>query len=151
MENNQKFNLVIVAVVVVAIVAGAYFIFMKNGKDVLNSDIFPTLSPSLSSSPSPTVSVIESAKPSSSPTASPTTTVSASVKSFTVLGSLFKFSLGEIRVKKGDTVKITFKNTEGMHNWKIDEFNAGTEVLEAGQEETIQFVAYRTGRFEYYC
>ncbi len=54
-------------------------------------------------------------------------------------------------VKKGDTVKITFKNSGGMHDWKIDEFSAGTKVLQVGQQETIQFVADKAGTFEYYC
>jgi plastocyanin len=73
------------------------------------------------------------------------------VKSFTVEGSQFKFSLNEIKVKRGDTVRITFKNVEGRHDWKLDEFNAATQILAAGQEETIEFTATETGTFEYYC
>lgn len=78
-------------------------------------------------------------------------TPAVNTKSFTVLGSDFKFSLSEIKVKKGDTVKINFKNIAGTHDWRIDAFNAGTRVLAAGQEETIEFAASKTGRFEYYC
>lgn len=59
--------------------------------------------------------------------------------------------MSEIRVKKGDTVKIVFQNQVGMHDWRVDEFNAGTKVIQAGQQDTVQFVADRTGRFEYYC
>ncbi len=76
---------------------------------------------------------------------------SVNVKSFAVLGSPFKFSLSEIKVKKGDTVRIIFRNMEGTHDWKIDEFNVATKVLSVGQEETIEFIAGKTGRFEYYC
>src|SRR3989338_224730 len=50
------------------------------------------------------------------------------VKEFTVEGSNFKFSLSEMKVKKGDTVKITFKNSGGMHDFKLDEFNVATKV-----------------------
>ncbi len=63
----------------------------------------------------------------------------------------FSFSQKEIRVKKGDTVKIQFTNKEGFHDWVIDEFNARTKQLQAGQTETIEFVADKTGTFEYYC
>ena len=59
--------------------------------------------------------------------------------------------MNEIKVKKGDTVRIVIKNEEGVHDWKVDEFNAQTEKLQAGQTETIEFVADKTGVFEYYC
>lgn len=73
------------------------------------------------------------------------------VKKFAVTGSSFKFSLSEIRVKKGDTVKILFTNTEGFHDWVIDEFNARTPQIAVGKTETVTFVADQTGTFEYYC
>ena len=73
------------------------------------------------------------------------------VKSFSVEGSSFSFSLKEMRVKKGDTVKIVFTNKEGFHDWVIDEFSARTKQIKAGASETVQFVADKTGTFEYYC
>ncbi len=79
------------------------------------------------------------------------TETKGAVKEFTVIGSNFKFSLNEIRVKKGDMVKITFKNEEGSHDWVIDEFNAKTKRLQVGEQETIEFVANKVGTFEYYC
>lgn len=76
----------------------------------------------------------------------------AGTKTFAVTGtSDFKFSVGEMRVKKGDRVTIVFTNAGGMHDWKVDEFNAATKVLKAGEVETISFVASKTGSFEYYC
>ncbi|MBI4159874.1 cupredoxin domain-containing protein [Candidatus Wolfebacteria bacterium] len=82
---------------------------------------------------------------------SPAPSPSPSMREFTVVGTNFKFSLSEIKVKKGDTVKVTFKNNEGRHNWEVDEFDAETKILAAGAEETIEFVADTAGRFEYYC
>ncbi len=73
------------------------------------------------------------------------------VKEFTVEGSNFKFSVAEMRVKKGDAVKVVFKNVEGFHDWVIDEFNTKTKQLKAGEQETIEFVADKLGTFEYYC
>lgn len=72
-------------------------------------------------------------------------------KEFSVVGTPFKFSVSEMRVKEGDMVRIAFRNDAGMHDWKIDEFNAATKVLQAGQSETIEFVANKKGTFEYYC
>ncbi len=73
------------------------------------------------------------------------------VKTFNVSGKPYSFTPSEIRVKKGDTVRIVFTNQQGTHNWVIDEFNARTNILQAGQSETIDFLADKTGSFEYYC
>ena len=73
------------------------------------------------------------------------------VKEFTVDGSNFAFSPKEIKVSKGDTVKITFKDIDGMHNLVIDGYNVKTNIIKGGSEDTITFVADKTGQFEYYC
>ncbi|PIR96730.1 MAG: hypothetical protein COT91_05100 [Candidatus Doudnabacteria bacterium CG10_big_fil_rev_8_21_14_0_10_41_10] len=73
------------------------------------------------------------------------------IKEFAVTGIPFEFSLSEIRVNKGDTVRIAFTNGQGTHDWVIDEFNARTNILQTEQTETIEFVADQTGEFEYYC
>lgn len=75
----------------------------------------------------------------------------APVKQFTVSGQNFSFTPSTLTVKKGDKVKITFKNVNGMHNLKIDEFNVGTQTIQGGAQETIEFVADKTGSFQYYC
>lgn len=73
------------------------------------------------------------------------------VRTFVVVGNNYSFSLTEIKVKIGDRVRIVFQNVEGFHDWKLDEFNAATKQIEAGQEETIEFTPDMTGTFEYYC
>ncbi|MCA9371566.1 cupredoxin domain-containing protein [Candidatus Woesebacteria bacterium] len=74
------------------------------------------------------------------------------VKTFEITGQNFSFDPAEITVNKGDTVKIVFKSVEGNHNFVLDEFdNAKTDILGAGESETIEFVADRVGTFEYYC
>jgi len=75
----------------------------------------------------------------------------ANVKTFTVNGNNFSFAPSTMTVNKGDTVKIIFKNTGGTHDLVIDEFNAATPKISGGQEATIQFVADKSGTFEYYC
>jgi nitrosocyanin len=72
-------------------------------------------------------------------------------KAFTVEGSSFKFVPNVMTVKKGDTVQITFKNLEGFHDWRLDEFNAKTKTIKAGETDTVSFVADKAGTFEYYC
>ncbi|MEK7138258.1 MAG: cupredoxin domain-containing protein [Patescibacteria group bacterium] len=123
--------------------------------------------PNVTNSPSPTVSstpsvllsptsmaspiVSATTKPYVSPSPITTPTVISNVKTFTVVGRPFSFTPSEITVNKGDTVKIIFQNSSGNHDWRLDEFNARTNVISGGESETIQFVADKMGTFEYYC
>lgn len=66
-------------------------------------------------------------------------------------GKNFEFSKTEIRVKKGQRVKIVFTSEQGTHDWAVDEFNAATKTVNAGQTSEIEFVASQAGEFEYYC
>jgi plastocyanin len=73
------------------------------------------------------------------------------VKEFTVTGGNFEFTPATMEVKKGDTVRITFVNVEGFHDFVIDEFDVATKQIQGGAEEVVEFVADETGSFEYYC
>lgn len=73
------------------------------------------------------------------------------VKEFTVTGSSYLFDPATITVNKGDKVKITFKNSGGMHDWKIDELGIATKKIKTGEEEILEFTADKAGTFEYYC
>lgn len=72
-------------------------------------------------------------------------------KEFIVTGENYSFMPGTITVKKGDKVKITFKNIDGFHDFKLDEFGVATKKISSGQEEVVTFVADKAGTFEYYC
>ena len=71
--------------------------------------------------------------------------------SFTVTGSNYAMSPKTLSVKKGDTVKITFTNAGGMHDFVIDEFSVRTNRIQGGASQTVTFVADKTGSFQYYC
>lgn len=73
------------------------------------------------------------------------------VKAINIVGNNFSFDVSEIRVKKGEKIKIVFNNKEGFHDWVIDEFNVRTSKLQSGQTAEVEFVADKTGSFEYYC
>lgn len=85
------------------------------------------------------------------PSATSTTEPTVSEKTFTVKGSNFTFSPLEIRVKRGDQVKVVFVNEEGFHDWVLDEFNARTPQIGAGATAEVRFTADKVGTFEYYC
>jgi plastocyanin len=93
--------------------------------------------------------------PSSTEVVPSTTTVSApetqATKSFTVNGSNYAFAPTSLTVNKGDKVSITFVNTGGLHDFKIDEFNVATRQLNGNEKQTVTFTADKVGSFEYYC
>lgn len=140
MQNNNQGSSKVAVSVIAAVVVVIIAIMLMSDR---NSDVVqdPTVTPSVSASATPTAVVSPSAS------ASP----AVSVKTFNVSGKPFSFSPAEMKVKKGDTVKIIFKNEQGMHDLVVDGYNARTKVLQVGQSETIQFVADKTGTFEYYC
>ena len=63
----------------------------------------------------------------------------------------FTFGKDEIRVKKGDTVKVTINNSQGTHDFVIDEFGVSSGIIPTGSSKTVEFVADKAGSFEYYC
>lgn len=72
-------------------------------------------------------------------------------RTFTITGQDFSYSPNEIRVKQGDTVKISFKNAGGFHDFVLDEFGVKTDSIASGATANVEFVADKTGTFEYYC
>ena len=72
-------------------------------------------------------------------------------KTFNVTGQNFSFFPSEIRVKKGDTVKINFESAGGFHDWFLTGYNVFTTQVNTGGTASVEFVADKTGTFEYFC
>lgn len=90
-------------------------------------------------------------EPSSSSSSSTSENAQSNIKTFTVTGKNFSYNPKEIKVNKGDTVKIIFKDTDGHHNLVIDGYNAQTQTIDTDNESTVEFVADKTGTFDFYC
>ena len=73
------------------------------------------------------------------------------VQTFQVSGVNYSFDPEEIRVSEGDTVTIELTSDEGFHDWVVDEFDAATERVNAGETTSVTFVADQAGTYEYYC
>ena len=91
------------------------------------------------------------------PTTVPETTTTSEIEAngkeveFTVDGSNFKYVPATLKVKKGDTVRVLFKNVGGFHDFVIDEFEVKSNQIGDGDEEEVEFIASKTGAFDYYC
>lgn len=133
----------IIGIVVVLVLAGAGWFLLKDQlmpsgtqTEVLEQTVIPSPELTLPSPEGMTESTGSSTE---------------SLKEFTVTGSNFKFDMSEIRVKEGDSVKITFKNAGGIHDFTIDEFNVKTKTATGPTEETVTFVADKAGEYDFYC
>lgn len=85
------------------------------------------------------------------PIESPITT-EAQARTIEISGANFLFSPKEIRVKKGEMIKIVLTNNGTYpHDWVIDEFNARTPIINPKEVAEISFTPTQTGEFEYYC
>ncbi|MFC5703896.1 cupredoxin domain-containing protein [Cohnella faecalis] len=84
--------------------------------------------------------------PSASTPANTDAAAAGAVKEFTLNAKNFEFDTTEIKVSKGDTVKITLKNSQGNHAVKISGYDQ-----EIKNGETISFVADKTGQFDFLC
>ncbi len=68
-----------------------------------------------------------------------------------VKGLNFSFDLKEIKVKKGEKVAVKFVNTEGFHDFVIDELNVRTQKMSEGKTETVLIPTDKTGTYAFYC
>lgn len=75
----------------------------------------------------------------------------AGVKTITMEAGSFYYNPSEIRVKKGEKVKIQLTAKDMMHDFNIDELNVKSAKVSEGQTTTIEFTADKVGEFEYYC
>ena len=80
----------------------------------------------------------------------------SNVRTFVVDSSHLRFYIDgvenpDIKVNEGDTVRIEFSSSEGMHDWVLDEFNARTNKVNPGETAVVEFVADKAGTYEYYC
>lgn len=136
-------NQYIIGLVVVIIVAILGFVFVSQNKSSEpTTEMQPTVSSQPQASDSATMEDDKMASPSG---------MMDNVHEFMVEASNFKFLPTEIKVKKGDKVKITFKNTGGTHDFVIDEFNVESKRINGGSQDIIEFTADKAGTFEFYC
>jgi plastocyanin len=63
----------------------------------------------------------------------------------------FAYSQEEIRVEQGERIRIVIRNTQGTHDFNIDEFNVHSEIIPEGTAISVEFLADRRGEFAYYC
>ncbi len=146
-SSTNKMLIPVVVVIALLVLGGVAVMVMNKGGQSKNVQIAPVQSVQTS----PTEAMQKTTVTPSGAAPSGEAMTDKNAKTFTVTGSNFAFSPAEIRVKKGDTVKVTFTSSGGIHDFVIDELNVKTNRVASGQSETVTFTANKVGTFEYYC
>lgn len=76
----------------------------------------------------------------------PETTIKSDSKEIIITAKNFEFDTKEIYIKKGDKIKLTLKSDEGIHGLSIKDLD-----IDVKGNSSIEFVAEKTGTFEYVC
>jgi len=144
-QKNRGNSLIIILIVLAILIGGGilYYKGAKSQKDALETPLPPEETGNITP-PAPDMIVEIGAEDEIIMEAAP-------FKEFTVEGKPFEFSLKEIRVQKGDFVRVTFTNVNGMHDWRLGGYDIGTAVLNAGDSSSVDFKADKAGTFEFYC
>lgn len=135
--------LIVGVVILVLVVAGGIFLGTKKGSS--QNQVVQQPTPTVAAAPTAMPTVTTEAA-----TGTATTTTTAA-KEFTVHGGSYYFKPNQITVKKGDTVKLTFINDGGFHDFVINELNVKTDIIGSGKSQTVTFTADKAGTFQYYC
>lgn len=85
----------------------------------------------------------------STPSTSDSTYVPKTV-TFDVVADNFSFSPSELKVHKGDTVKINFLSKDVTHGLNITEYKVNV-ISPVGESVTTSFVADKVGTFSFRC
>lgn len=72
------------------------------------------------------------------------------VKTFKLTAKQWAFDPAEIRVKKGDRVKLEISSVDVAHGFGLPDFNVN-QKLEPGKTVTVEFTADKAGTFTYSC
>ena len=129
----------VIIIVILLLLGGGYYLASRNNKPS-SYGITPT--------PTPTASATPTATPLSSQS-SPTATTQ--MVSISVIGQNYLFTPKEITVSKGSLVKVNFTAKDSSHTFTLPDFNVDTGLVSPGSSRSVQFVADKTGTFQFYC
>ena len=75
----------------------------------------------------------------------------ADVKNVDITASRFEFDPATITVAQGDRVRLRLHSIDRSHAFAIKAFRVKALIPKAGEVVTVEFVADRTGSFDFTC
>lgn len=154
-DNGKKMNPIIIGVIVLAVIIVIAGIFLtRSGGETTeqntNTELMGEIDRSQTNPPTQKTSM-ESEGTDSAMMEDDSMMEESEVKVVEVEGGSYYFEPNEIRVNEGDTVRVVFNSVDMMHDFVIDEFDAASEIAQAGETVEVTFTANKAGEYEYYC
>jgi cytochrome c oxidase subunit 2 len=75
----------------------------------------------------------------------------ATVRTFEITASKYKFEPARIEVVEGETVRLVLHSTDTSHGLGISAFGVDTQIPKGGAPVSVEFVANKPGTFEFKC
>lgn len=151
-EESKSSSKAIYAIIGMLLVLGLGLAIVSGSSKTKNSKAMPTAS---------AMAIDESSDmltPSSSSSAMPevkdyNTNISSqeAVKTIAVEAGSFYYKPAQLTVKKGEKIKLVLTAVDMMHDFNIDELGVKVPITKSGGTNSVEFVADKTGTFEYYC
>ncbi len=82
-------------------------------------------------------------------TTAPETTTEGKV--VPVVANDFAYDVSEIRVKKGEKLTVSVTNSQGFHDFVIDELAVNSGMIKAGDTMELEIPTDKPGTYEFYC
>ncbi len=141
------------AVIVVALL-GAFFVMSGKSGSMSTTTPQGSVAPVTSPAVSPTSDAALDTVPAGGDAEGDVVTSKVAGNSLTIDSFMFGYSVKELKLKAGESYTVTLTNSEGMHDFVIDELDVRTKVLKADETETITFTvpAEAAGKsYKFYC
>ena len=131
-ETKSGMNMVLIVVAIAVVLIGGFMLLNRPTTETEES-------------------VTETTPATNTESALPTESIVEDVVTIDMEAGSFYYTSKEIRVKKGQSVRINLSAKDMMHDFNIDELNVDGPVIKEGESTVIEFVASEVGSFEYYC
>jgi plastocyanin len=141
--SSGKMVWVIGGIILLVVVLGGGIFFAQKSAQTANPTTEAT----------PVVESTSEAVAADTPAATSSAETTGKVQEITVEGKEFSYTPSSFKVKKGEKVKVTFKNVGKMqHDFVIEGLNARTKVIAGGSSDSVEFTAPdKAGSLTYFC
>jgi heme/copper-type cytochrome/quinol oxidase subunit 2 len=144
---NRSLNIVLAVIAVLVIVAGGAWAMMSKSNQTASSGSEQAVA---GASTMPQMQM-DTSSPSDAMDMATQSGEAADIQTIEVEAGSFYFKPNEIHVKVGQKVKLVLRSADMMHDFNVAELGIKAPITKSGDTSTVEFVASKAGKYEYYC
>lgn len=147
----NKMNPVIIGTIVLVIALIGFYALKTSGYQTSTTTEDEALVTEPTLAPTTGGTTVDETRPADDTVITDVTVSEDGIRTVNIEAGSFYYTPNEIRVKKGETVKIIMKSADMMHDFNIDELGVKLPITKSGETNTVEFTADTIGEFEFYC